>query len=87
MNNNPLISQLKEISAFIKDKFHADKVILFGSYAYGKPDKDSDIDLLVIMETKKRFSDEGAKIRLKMEEKFIVDRPIDILVRTPSYIH
>ena len=27
------------------------KVILFGSYAYGEPDEDSDIDLLIIKDT------------------------------------
>ncbi len=92
MNNSGLmfreevISQLKEISAFIKDKFHAYKVILFGSYAYGKPDKDSDIDLFVIMDTDERFPEEAAKIRLEMEENFLIDKPVDILVRTPLYV-
>jgi len=28
-------------------EFHPEKVILFGSYAYGQPDADSDVDLLV----------------------------------------
>ncbi len=86
MNNNPVISQLKEISTFIKDKFHAYKVILFGSHAYGKPDKDSDIDLFVIMETNQRFPEQGAKIRLEIEENFLIDKPMDILVRTPLYV-
>ena len=30
------------------EKFHPDQVILFGSYAYGTPDKDSDVDLLIV---------------------------------------
>ena len=33
------------------------KVVLFGSYAYGEPDPDSDIDLLIIKDTKDRFLD------------------------------
>ena len=30
------------------------QVILFGSYAHGTPDRDSDIDLLIVKETKNR---------------------------------
>jgi len=37
----------KEIIERLKP-LHPEKVILFGSYAYGKPNKDSDIDLLVV---------------------------------------
>jgi len=38
----PLVQQ-------IADRFHPRKVILFGSYAYGEPHKESDLDLLVIV--------------------------------------
>ena len=40
-------SLLSEITAILK-QFGIEKIILFGSYAYGTPNKDSDIDLLVI---------------------------------------
>jgi predicted nucleotidyltransferase len=33
----------------IAERFHPDKIILFGSYAYGQPHPESDVDLLVIM--------------------------------------
>ncbi len=29
-------------------KYKPDKLVLFGSYAWGKPNKDSDIDLLIV---------------------------------------
>ena len=35
----------------IAEKFSPDEIILFGSYAYGKPTPWSDVDLLVIMAT------------------------------------
>jgi predicted nucleotidyltransferase len=38
---------MSEITATLK-QYGIEKIILFGSYAYGTPDKDSDIDLLVI---------------------------------------
>lgn len=40
-------SLLVEISNVLKH-YGIEKIILFGSYAYGKPDENSDIDLLVI---------------------------------------
>jgi len=40
---------LKEIVKKLKDGLNPDKIILFGSHAYGKPNDDSDIDLLIIL--------------------------------------
>jgi predicted nucleotidyltransferase len=57
-----------------------DEVIVFGSYAYGKPNTDSDIDLCVIVsdkETNKRVL--TRKIR-KILSPIIEDYPLDILV-------
>lgn len=76
---------LQEIASFIKQKFGAEKVILFGSYAYGNPTQDSDIDLLVIMETREEFSKEATRIRIAIDE-MLPDKPMDILVRTPDFI-
>jgi len=39
------------------DRYAPQKVVLFGSYAYGEPDEDSDIDLLIIKDTPDRFID------------------------------
>ena len=45
---------IKKVAREIAEHFHPRQVILFGSHAYGAPTKDSDVDLLVIMETKER---------------------------------
>jgi len=37
--------------------------LLFGSYAHGEPDEDSDIDLLIIKETPERFLDRLDRVR------------------------
>ena len=45
---------MRVIHALVKhivEKFNPEKIILFGSYAYGKPSKWSDVDLLVVMDT------------------------------------
>ena len=64
-------------------ELHPEKIVLFGSYAYGRPTPDSDVDLLVVMETtapdKERYL---AVCRLLRPRPF----PVDILVRTPQEI-
>ena len=45
---------LSEIVEAIKNKYNPEEIILYGSFAYGVPDENSDIDLLIIKETPKR---------------------------------
>lgn len=45
---------LARITRQIVEHFHPEKVILFGSYAYGRPTSESDVDLLVIMDSSER---------------------------------
>lgn len=47
----------------IKERYKPKKIILYGSYAYGVPDEDSDIDLLIIKETKERSIDRRIAVR------------------------
>jgi len=66
----------------IKRKFNPEKIILFGSYAYGTPGEDSDIDLLVIMDTDLSVKDQAFLIRRELDSSI----PVDILVKTPGEI-
>ena len=60
-----------------------EKSILFGSYAYGTPNQDSDVDLLVVMKTRASRVDRYLAVsRLLMPRPFAVD----ILVHTPREI-
>ena len=60
-----------------------DKIILFGSYAYGTPTPDSDVDLLVVMETDAPDKERYLSVcRLLRPRPF----PVDILVRTPQEV-
>ena len=45
------------------------KVILFGSHAYGQPDEDSDIDLLIIKETDKRPLDRWMEVKRLLRDR------------------
>jgi uncharacterized protein len=61
------------------------KVILFGSYAYGTPWPDSDIDLLIIKETSERFLDRWVTVRrILSDPKRTV--PLETLVLTPQEV-
>lgn len=70
---------VKKIAAALKPE----KIILFGSYAYGNPTPDSDVDLLVIMETEESIKDRYLTVgRLLRPRQF----PVDIIVKTPQEI-
>ncbi len=43
------MSAIRRYARQIAERFQPDKIILFGSYAYGQPHGDSDVDLLVVM--------------------------------------
>ena len=76
------IDMIEEFGQRIGREFGADKVILFGSYAHGKPTDDSDVDILVIGAFEGRSVDKSVQIRLKLRPKF----PVDIIVRTAEKV-
>jgi predicted nucleotidyltransferase len=67
-----------------------DKIILFGSYAYGEPNKDSDIDLFIIKNdlTQDKIRDFELKVRKRLRDIiFKYDtNGIDVLSAPLSYI-
>jgi predicted nucleotidyltransferase len=70
---------LRAITRRIVEAVHPDKIILFGSYAYGTPTLDSDIDLLVVMKNHLRPIENARAIdKLFLHRRF----GMDILVRT-----
>jgi predicted nucleotidyltransferase len=70
---------IRRYARAIAEEFDPDKIILFGSYAYGTPHADSDVDLLVVMPTRNQL-DQAFKIRYKLTAPF----PMDLIVRTPK---
>ena len=74
------LSSIEEIARQIVKGFHPQKIILFGSYAYGVPGVDSDVDLLITMNTNRRPLDEAVEIRKAIRFPF----PVDLMVRTPQ---
>ncbi len=74
---------LRAITQRIVEAVHPDKIILFGSYAYGEPTLDSDIDLLVIMRSRKRAIERTQMISDLFPRRYF---GMDIFVRTPAEV-
>lgn len=75
-------SQIKKLCDQIARAFHPERIILFGSHAYGRPSAESDIDLLVVM----RFAGRHTQQAIRILNSLDVLAPIDLLVRTPQQI-
>jgi predicted nucleotidyltransferase len=69
---------IRRFARQVAERFKPDKIILFGSYAYGTPHEDSDVDILVVMPTRNEL-DQSVRISLAVDYNF----PLDLLVRTP----
>ncbi len=63
----------------VAERFQPERIILFGSYAYGTPHADSDVDVLVVMPARNQL-DQAVRIELACDPPF----PLDIIVRTPK---
>jgi predicted nucleotidyltransferase len=74
---------LQEMVHRLATGLHPQKIMLFGSYVSGIPSADSDVDLLVIVDTQARPVDRYVRVsRLLRPRPF----PLDILVKTPAEI-
>lgn len=70
---------IRRFARQVAERFQPEKIILFGSYAYGAPHADSDVDILVVMPARNEL-DQAVRIRLTVDYNF----PLDLLVRTPK---
>ena len=74
---------IRAVAERIAVKFRPEKIILFGSYAYGHPRAESDVDLLVIMDTTLRSRQQRLEISRALSPRPF---PLDIIVRTPGQV-
>ncbi len=70
---------IRRFARQVAERFEPEKIILFGSHAYGTPHADSDVDILVVMPARNEL-DQALDISLATDPPF----PLDIIVRTPS---
>ncbi|MEW6232661.1 MAG: nucleotidyltransferase domain-containing protein [Chloroflexota bacterium] len=74
-----------EIVEKIRREYQPDRIILFGSFASGMPDRDSDIDLLIIKDTQDRPIDRRVAVaRMVSDPKRLI--PFEPIVLTPKEV-
>lgn len=76
--------QIRKFSRAVARQFRPNKIVLFGSYAYGTPTEDSDVDLLVIMS---RTRERGERMSVRIRHAVPRNFPLDLLVRTPAEVN
>jgi uncharacterized protein len=74
--------RIQELSQQIVAQFSPERIILFGSHAYGEPTADSDVDLLVVMPFEGQAFRKAAEILNQISPTFSVD----LLVRTAEQL-
>src|SRR5262245_55415526 len=75
-------AQIRQLCARIAREFKPEKIILFGSHAYGQPTPASDLDVMVVMQ----FEGDPLEQAVTILNRLNVLLPIDLLVRTPEQI-
>lgn len=76
------MEQIESLGELIASEFHPDRIILFGSYAYGRPNDDSDVDLLIVLPFAGKPVQKAIEIRSKVNPKI----PVEFVVRTPEHL-
>jgi len=76
--------ELDKLKELIVNAIPVEQIYLFGSYAYGTPRKDSDLDLYVVLkdDLPMRDLDAGLQIRLAIDRK--KSMPVDIIAKKKS---
>jgi len=75
-------TRIENLTSRIVREFKPEKIILFGSHAYGAPTKDSDVDILVIL----RFSGKPVRKAIEIRNSLNAHVPLDLIVRTPEQV-
>lgn len=74
-------AQLQAVVEAIREGYRPERFILFGSFAWGHPTPDSDVDLLIIKDTEEPSQERLRKVRWAVQGRK-KGLPLDILVLT-----
>src|SRR2546430_11210045 len=73
------MKKIRDLTSLIAREFNPDRIILFGSYASGQPDYDSDVDILVVLPFK------GKAVRKAIEIRNRINAQIPLDLRSEEY--
>jgi predicted nucleotidyltransferase len=82
INRKKMEKKIQEVADKIVQEFQPEKIILFGSWAWGEPTEDSDVDLFVVKET----TDNRKTAREIDGSIFPRPFPMDLFVYTPKQL-
>jgi len=82
--NTESILGLEKLIDFIASEYKPQRIILFGSYGTEMGNKKSDIDLLIIKKTHKRFVDRAVELMQLIRSQFGFEFPVEPLIYTPD---
>jgi uncharacterized protein len=76
------MKKIRDLTLQIARAFNPDRIILFGSHAYGRPSSDSDVDILVVLP----FKGKPVRKAIEIRNRVNADMPLDLIVRTPEQL-
>src|SRR5205809_3089111 len=76
------MEKIKTLTSQIAREFNPNRIILFGSYAYGQPSDHSDVDILVVLP----FKGKAVRKAIEIRNRLNAGMPLDLLVRTPEQL-
>jgi predicted nucleotidyltransferase len=76
---NVPMTVIRRFAREVAERFQPEKIILFGSHAYGEPHADSDVDILVVMPARNEIA-QAVRIDRQIDAPF----PLDLIVRKPK---
>jgi len=71
--------QIRSLARGFARRYHPQRIFLFGSYAYWRPTQNSDVDLLIVLDSRKRNLRQALEISRAIPHPF----PMDLLVVKP----
>lgn len=84
MEKEAVGQKIKEIANKIVKEYQPEKIILFGSWAWGEPGPDSDADLLIVKKSQKPRVEREQAVQTFLYPQ---EMPLDFLIRTPEELN
>ncbi|MEW6229873.1 MAG: nucleotidyltransferase domain-containing protein [Bacillota bacterium] len=83
--SNSIRTTLRQITERIRSGYLPERIVLYGSYAYGTPDPDSDIDLLIVKDDPDSPLERRLKVRRLLRD-IIRNLPVSPVVYAPGEV-
>ena len=82
--NTAIQTELEKLKELIINTMPIDQIYLFGSYAYGNPHQDSDLDLFIVFKDEVEMREIDAAIQIRTAIAGHQTLPLDLIVTKKS---